>query len=136
MKPLNLSTLSWGLGLLLLASPNAMAQPLGQTPLAQPLQVSGSVNPTRSSSCGLLPDSPTQLLQVNQEFVSLDITVTGSGGLTLLIQGPNGFSECHRASGSSGTIHAPGLLSQGSYAFYVGNSSPVLTSYSLTIGQN
>ncbi len=137
MKSLNLSTLSWGLGLvLLLATPNTMAQPLGQTPLAQPLQVSGSVNPTQTSNCGLLPESPTQFLQVNQEFVSLDITVTGSGGLTLLIEGPNGFSECHRASGSSGTIHAPGLLSQGRYAFYVGNTSPVPTSYSLTIGEN
>lgn len=137
MKFLPLSTLGWGLGLaMVLAGTSAVAQPLGQTPLAQPLQISGSVNPTQPSNCGLLPDSPTQFLQVNQEFVSLDIRVTGSSGLTLLIQGPNGFSECHRASGASGSINAPGLLNQGRYAFYVGNTNPVPTSYSLTIGQN
>jgi hypothetical protein len=137
MKCFQLSTLSWGLGLAtVLAGTSAMAQPLGQTPLSQPLQISGTVNPTQTSNCGLLPDSPTQFLQVNQEFVSLDISVTGSSGITLLIQGPNGFSECHRASGSSGTINAPGLLSQGRYAFYVGNTSPVPTSYSFTISQN
>ncbi|MFM7221414.1 MAG: hypothetical protein ACKO21_14630 [Nodosilinea sp.] len=137
MRLFQLSTLGWGLSLaVVLAGNSAVAQPLGQTPLAQPLQVSGSVNPTQTSNCGLLPDSPTQFLQVNQDFVSLDISVTGSSGLTLLIQGPNGFSECHRASGASGAINAPGLLSQGRYAFYVGNTNPVPTSYSLTIGQN
>ncbi|MBD2113679.1 MULTISPECIES: hypothetical protein [Cyanophyceae] len=112
----------------------ASAQSVAQTPLSQPIQTSGSVNPSRPSSCGVLGDGAVQVLQVNQDFAAVDIAVNGTSGLTLLIQGSNGFSECH--TGGGGTINAPGLLNQGTYSFFIGNSSPTSTSYSLTIREN
>lgn len=112
----------------------ASAQPTAQTPLSQPVQTSGSVTPSRSSSCGVLGDSAVQVLQVTQDFAAVDIAVNGTSGLTLLIQGSNGFSECH--TGGNGTINAPGLLNQGTYSFFVGNSSQTPTNYNLTIREN
>jgi hypothetical protein len=44
----------------------ASAQPVGQTPLASPIQQTGSVTPSVSSSCGgLISDRPIQILQVS-----------------------------------------------------------------------
>lgn len=112
----------------------ASAQPVAQTPLTQPVQASGSVNPSRPSNCGVLGDGAVQILQVNQDFAAVDIAVSGTSGLTLLIQGNNGFSECH--TGGGGDINAPGLLNQGTYSFFIGNSSQTPTSYNLTIREN
>ncbi|MGB3137733.1 MAG: hypothetical protein WBB18_13095 [Nodosilinea sp.] len=112
----------------------ASAQSVAQTPLSQPVQASGSVNPSRVSSCGVVGNSAVQVLQVNQDFAAVDIDVNGTGGLTLLIQGDNGFSECH--TGGSGAISAPGLLNRGTYSFFVGNGSQIPTSYTLTIREN
>ncbi len=112
----------------------ASAQPVAQTPLSQPVQTSGSVNPSRPSSCGVLGDGAVQVLQVNQDFAAVDIAVSGTSGLTLSIQGNNGFSECH--TGGGGAINAPGLLNRGTYSFFIGNSSQTPTSYNLTIREN
>ncbi len=134
MQNLTFSTVA---ATLMLASGAAYAQPVAQTPLAQPAQASGSVNPSRPSACGFLADGAVQVLQVNEDFASVDIAVSGSSGLTLFIEGPNGFTECHTTSGATGTLNAPGLLNQGSYSFYIGNaSSSVPTNYTLTISQN
>lgn len=119
---------------LALSNGAALAQPVAQTPLSQPLQNSGSVNPSRPSNCGVLGDNAVQILQVSQDFAAVDIAVSGTSGLTLLIQGSNGFSECH--TGGGGSIHAPGLLNQGSYSFFIGNGSQIPTSYNLTIREN
>ncbi len=112
----------------------ASAQPVAQTPLSQPVQTSGSVNPSRPSICGVLGDGAVQVLQVNQDFAAVDIAVSGTSGLTLFIQGNNGFSECH--TGGGGAINAPGLLNRGTYSFFIGNSSQTSTSYNLTIREN
>ncbi|MGF1517213.1 MAG: hypothetical protein ACFCVB_05330 [Nodosilinea sp.] len=112
----------------------ASAQPVAQTPLSEPVQASGSVDPSRPSNCGVLGDSAVQVLQVNQDFAAVDIAVSGTSGLTLMIQGNNGFSECH--TGGGGTINAPGLLNRGTYSFFVGNGSQTPTSYNLTIREN
>jgi hypothetical protein len=114
----------------------AIAQPIAQTPLTQAIQTSGSINPSRPSNCGFLADGAAQVLQVNEDFASVNIAVSGSSGLTLFIEGPNGFTECHATSGSTGTVNAPGLMNQGRYSFYVGNANPVPTSYTLTLSQN
>ncbi|HZG39832.1 MAG TPA: hypothetical protein VEZ50_14230 [Nodosilinea sp.] len=112
----------------------ASAQPIAQTPLSQTVQASGSVNPSRPSNCGALGEGVVQVLQVNQDFAAVDIAVSGTSGLTLLIQGNNGFSECH--TGGGGSISAPGLLNRGTYSFFIGNSSQTPTSYNLTIREN
>jgi hypothetical protein len=120
--------------LLALGTGVALAQPVAQTPLGQPVQTSGTVTPSRPSGCGTLGDGAVQVLQVNQDFAAVDIAVSGTSGLTLLIQGNNGFSECHTSGG--GSIHAPGLLNRGTYSFFVGNSSTTPTSYTLSISEN
>lgn len=112
----------------------ASAQPTAQTPLSQPVQVSGSVSPSRPSNCGVLGNSAVQILQVTQDFAAVEISVNGSSGLTLLIQGDNGFSECH--TGGGGAINAPGLIDRGTYSFFIGNGSQTPTSYNLTIREN
>jgi hypothetical protein len=113
-----------------------MAQAVAQTPLAQPLQTSGSAVPNQPSACGYLTAEATQVLQVQEDFVAVNITTSGSTGLTLFITGPNGFSECHTTSDAAGTINAPGLLNQGRYSFYIGNANPGATTYQLTISQD
>jgi hypothetical protein len=113
----------------------ASAQPTAQTPLTEPVQVSGSVNPSVSSSCGLRGAAAVQTLQVNQDFAAVEVAINnGTSGLTLLIEGNNGFSECHTSS--NGNISAPGLLNRGTYSFYVGNNTPTPTSFNLTIREN
>lgn len=120
---------------LVLGTGVASAQPAAQTPLSSPVQVSGSIQPSRASDCGLLSSSPVQTLQVNQDFAAVNVAINnGTEGLTLLIQGNNGFSECHTSSG--GTISAPGLLNRGNYSFFIGNSNQTATSYNLTISEN
>jgi hypothetical protein len=114
-----------------------LAQTPPQTPLAQPLVSRGSVTPDNSSSCGFLAGTPTQVLEVAQDFASLNITASGDSGLTLWIESANGFTECHTTNAASGnTINAPGLLNQGTYSFYIGNANSVPTAYTLTIEQN
>ncbi|TVP67005.1 MAG: hypothetical protein EA342_10105 [Leptolyngbya sp. LCM1.Bin17] len=114
----------------------ALAQPVAQTPLDQPVQTSGSVTPTQASSCGFLANDPTQILQVTQDFASVHVNATGDSGLTLLIEGPGGFSECHTTSDNNGAIRAPGLLNQGSYSFFIGNANQTTTNYTLTISED
>jgi hypothetical protein len=134
LKSVTLSALT---ATLALASGVGLAQSTSQTPLSEPLDVSGSVTPTRQSSCGFLPDTPVQNLQVSQEFASVEITARGDSGMTLYIEGDNGFTECHRTNAASGnTISAPGLLNRGNYSFYIGNTSQGTTNYTLTIEQN
>ncbi len=126
--PVAVLTLALGAGV-------ASAQSVAQTPLSGPVQVSGSVEPSRSSDCGFLSNSPVQTLQVSQDFAAVDIAINnGTGGLTLFIQGDNGFSECHTSGG--GTINAPGLLNRGTYSFFIGNASQTPTSYTLVITEN
>lgn len=132
-SPLKLFVLPAALSLAL-GTGVASAQPVAQTPLSQSIETSGSVNPSRPSNCGVLGDSAVQVLQVNQDFAAVDLAVSGTSGLTLWIQGSNGFSECH--TGGGGSINAPGLLNQGTYSFFIGNSSPTPTSYTLTIREN
>lgn len=135
MKTL-LPTVTLSALMLALAGGTALGQPVAQTPLSEPVQTSGSLTPTQRSSCGFVADSATQVLQVNQDFASVNIAATGDRGLTLMIQGPNGFSECHTTSGNNGSISAPGLLNRGDYSFFVGNTSQTATSYTLTISEN
>lgn len=114
----------------------AQAQGSRQTPLADPIQLSGLAGGNQASSCGFLPAAPNQVLQVTEEFASFDIQVQGEGPLTLYIEGSNGFSECITTDRfSNGQIQAPGLLNQGIYNIYVGSQGQTQPSYTLLIQQ-
>ncbi|MBD0336535.1 MAG: hypothetical protein ICV62_13685 [Cyanobacteria bacterium Co-bin13] len=107
------------------------------TPLSGTVQVNGVSGGSQSSACGNLPAAPSQTLQVTEAFASLDIALQGEGKVTLLIQGPGGFSECRTTDRfSDGRITSPGLLNQGLYNIYVGNETAAQTPYTLTISQN
>jgi hypothetical protein len=122
---------------LVLSAGAALGQATIQTPLTASVQQSGTVNPSRSTSCGFLPNGPTQTLQVNEEFASMDMSISGDSGITFYIEGSNGFKECFTTDNLSGsTINAPGLLNRGTYSLFVGNSNQVTTNYTLTIQQN
>jgi hypothetical protein len=106
------------------------------TPIADAVQSSGLSGGNRASACGNLSASPNQTLQVTEAFASVNISLQGEGQLTLLIEGPGGFSECRTTAGSEGQINAPGLLNQGVYSIYVGNEANAQTPYTLSIRQN
>ncbi len=103
-------------------SPVATSQ-MTQTPIQpNPLIVSGLSGGVRPTSCGFIPDNPTQVVRVTKPMANLNFQVTGSGEPTLFISGPNGQSFCIPAdSGSGGRIEVPGLWEQGNYSLFVGN---------------
>jgi hypothetical protein len=114
----------------------AQAEPLQQTPLNTPIEISGLTGGQENSSCGYLPSTPDQTLRVTEPFASFDIQVAGEGDMTLLIEGPDGFRECLTTDRfSNGQISAPGLLNQGVYKLYVGSQEPRQASYTLSIKQ-
>ncbi|MEO0535359.1 MAG: hypothetical protein AAF215_15990 [Cyanobacteria bacterium P01_A01_bin.123] len=125
---------------LLVSAGQALSQPTVSTPLSSPVTVEGLSGGSNATSCGYVSGTANQVIQVNQDFASLDIEVTAVDGngnpvssLTLMIDGP-GFSECLQTD--SGSIQAPGLLDRGAYNIYVGDSSGSQYNYTLTISQN
>ncbi|HEY9762272.1 MAG TPA: hypothetical protein V6D07_07075 [Trichocoleus sp.] len=123
------STVLWGA--------SAQAQTVVSTPLAAAVQTNGLSGGPQSSACGYIPTAPSQTVQVTESFASLDVNLQGQGSLTLLIQGPNGFSECRTMDQfNAGQISAPGVLDQGTYTLYVGNEGTAQTPYTLSISQN
>lgn len=142
MKQLRPLMLLAAAGAVVMSGTGAHGQSMERTPLSQPIQQGDSVTVNRRSNCGFLSEQPVQVLQVTEAFVSLDITVNGSSNnspndISLLIRGSNGFVECLRSDPyNPGTIQAPGLLNQGRYAFFIGNSQPGPTTYSLSISQD
>ncbi|PSN12744.1 hypothetical protein C7271_23235 [filamentous cyanobacterium CCP5] len=114
----------------------AYGQSVRQTPLAEPIQLSGLAGGSQSSSCGFLPASPDQVLQVTEAFASFDIRVEGETDFTLYIEGDGGFSECLTTDRfSQGQLQAPGLLNQGTYRIYVGSPSAAQSPFNLFIQQ-
>jgi hypothetical protein len=114
----------------------AQSQIMAQTPFTQNLSVSGVTGGSQASSCGYIASSPSQTIQVTEAFTSLDITVQSTGDYTLLITGPNGFSECVMAHDfDGGVIQSPGLLNQGTYNIYVGDRSGAQNPFTLLITQ-
>ena len=108
-----------------------------RTPLQSPIQVSGVSGGSRSSSCGFISNTPSQVLQVTEPFAPLDIQVSSTGDFTLFISGPDGFNECVMANNyDQGVINAPGLLNQGTYSIFVGDRNGQSNPYQLSIQQN
>jgi hypothetical protein len=106
-------------------------------PLSSPITRSGSVTVgpggAQGSSCGLVPDQPSEVIRVTEPFASLQFTVDSDRAATLWITG-NGQSQCLFAdSFSNGLIELPGVWDQGTYSIFVGNRNPGTYRYQLTI---
>jgi hypothetical protein len=131
-SPLLLSSL---VALLSLGSA-AQAQSIARTPLASPLELTGRTGGAQSSACGNINPSAGQRVSVTESFASLTFEVQSQGDYTLLITGPDGFSECvfaHNYDG--GVIQSPGLLNRGEYQVYVGDRRGESHPYTLSISQ-
>ena len=114
----------------------AQAQSTTRTPLAAPVQLTGTSGGREASVCGNIDTAAGQVVQVTEAFASLNFKVQSTGDYTLLIKGPDGFSECvfaHNYDG--GVIQSPGLLNQGSYRIYVGDRRGESHPYTLLITQ-
>ncbi len=114
----------------------ASAQSIARTPLAAPIELTGRTGGNQNSTCGNINPSAGQTVSVTEMFASLSFEVESQGDYTLLITGPNGFSECvfaHNYDG--GVIQAPGLLNQGEYRVFVGDRKGESHPYTLSISQ-
>ena len=114
----------------------AQAQSATRTPLAAPVELTGVSGGREASACGNINTAAGHVVQVTEAFASLNFKVQSTGDYTLLIKGPDGFSECvfaHNYDG--GVIQSPGLLNQGSYQLYVGDRRGESHPYTLSITQ-
>jgi hypothetical protein len=115
----------------------AQAQSTVRTPLAAPVQLTGTTGGSQAdATCGNIDPAAGQIVQVTEAFASLNFEVQSAGDYTLLITGPNGFQECvfaHNYDG--GVIKSPGLLNQGDYRVYVGDRRGESHPYTLSITQ-
>ena len=129
------SLMAMAIAAVLGTSAAAQAQQM-QTPLASPVEITGRSGGSQSSSCGNINPNAGQRVNVSEDFASLSFEVESRGNYTLLIQGPDGFSECvfaHNYDG--GTLRAPGLLNRGEYQIFVGDRNGESHPYTLSISQ-
>jgi hypothetical protein len=130
----NWSIIPTAIALTLAISASAYSQPV-QTPLRSPVVVNGNSGGNQASACGNIAASPSQVVVVNQP-TPLRFSVQGQGQITLLINGPNGRTQCVMADNfSNGTIQIPGVWPAGSYSVYVGDRSSGSHLYTLSITQ-
>ncbi|EDX87293.1 hypothetical protein S7335_5001 [Synechococcus sp. PCC 7335] len=112
------------------------AQTVSRTPLSSPIELSGQTGGPEQSACGNIDPRASQTIQVTEDFASLSFQVESEGDYTLLITGPDGFRECVFAHNyDDGSIHAPGLLTQGEYQVFVGDRRGERHPYTLSITQ-
>ncbi len=124
-----------GLAIALTSATVAFANPI-QTPLPNPISVTGQSGGTQSSSCGYIASTPNQVVRVTEAFTSLRFKVESGGQPTLMITNSAGRSQCVMAdSFSGGTIEIPGIWDQGPYSVFVGDRGGNSHTYTLTITQ-
>lgn len=106
------------------------------TPITSAVTMNGQSGGSQSSSCGNIPTSPHQQVQVNQDLTSLRFRVESPAlsSLTLLVRGPNGQVHCVMADEyADGKIEIPGLWDQGQYSVYVGEQGAGQHAFTLSI---
>ena len=85
----------------------AQAQSTIRTPLTAPIELTGTSGGREASACGNINTTAGQVVQVTEAFASLNFKVQSTGDYTLLIKGPDGFSECvfaHNYDGGGDSI--------------------------------
>jgi hypothetical protein len=113
----------------------AIANPV-QTPLNTAVVLNGNVSGGQSGQCGFVAGTPTQVVQVTEDFTALRFSVQGSGEPTLLVTGPGGRSQCVMADRfSAGTVAIPGVWERGTYSVFVGDRNQGSHPFTLSITQ-
>lgn len=126
-------TLSW---LFLLNQP-AIAEILqiGSKLETDPLVVSGTSGGNVSSNCGNIPETPHQVLQLNNSLPYLRLTVESTDKPTLLIDGPGGKFCVLPDTYAGSKPEISGFWQKGTYNLYIGQLIPVGPNYTLSISQ-
>ncbi|NEQ24328.1 MAG: hypothetical protein F6K28_35445 [Microcoleus sp. SIO2G3] len=134
LRQLNWFALPTAIALALGLSGTAIANPV-QTPLRAPVVVSGNASGGQSGQCGFVSGTPTQVVQVTEDFTSLRFSVQGSGQPTLMVTG-GGRNQCVMADRfSQGAIAIPGVWERGTYSVFVGDRTQGSHPFTLSITQ-
>jgi hypothetical protein len=101
-----------------------------------PLVVSGRSGGEKSSDCGNIADTPSQIIQVTESVPYLRFRVQSEGEPTLLIEGPQGRRFCVLADTKSGeSPEIAGYWEAGKYSLYVGDRAQGHHPYTLSISR-
>jgi len=115
----------------------AQAKPLSLAPGFQPdpQVLTGTSGGTKSSDCGYVSATPSQVIQVTQPISYLRFAVQSAGQPTLLIDGPGGRFCSLADTYSQKPAQISGFWSPGTYAVYVGDRAQGQHTYQLSISQ-
>lgn len=103
---------------------------------SDPLVVKGRSGGEKSSDCGNISTTPSQVLQVTEPLPYLKLQVQSEGEPTLLIEGPGKRRFCVLADTAAGeTPEISGYWEAGKYSLYVGDRSQGQYPYTLSISQ-
>lgn len=99
-----------------------------------PLVVRGRSGGEKSTDCGNIAGSPSQIIQVKESVPYLRFSLQSEGEPTLLIEGPEGRRFCVIADTKSGeSPEIAGYWEAGRYSVYVGDRAQGQHPYTLSI---
>ena len=103
---------------------------------SDPLIITGKSGGSVNSNCGSIPNTPHQVLKLNQSLPYLRITVESEDTPTLLIDGPGGRFCVLSDTYSGDKPEISGFFKDGTYNLYVGQLiSGQSPTYTLSISQ-
>lgn len=132
MKPKTFWTILPTVTLLILSAASVAHSQTQTVQLAKPVQpvkVQGTSGGTTNSGCGNIAPSPNLIVDVNEETISMRVTVQSKGQPTLFIDGPQGTA----CIPGDNTIEVPGLWQKGRYAIFIGDRAGGHHDYTLMI---
>jgi hypothetical protein len=101
-----------------------------------PLVVKGRSGGEKSSDCGNISATPSQVLEVTEPLPYLKLQVQSEGEPTLLIEGPGKRRFCVLADTAAGEApEISGYWEAGKYSLYVGDRAQGQHPYTLSISQ-
>ncbi|MBD1861288.1 MULTISPECIES: hypothetical protein [Trichocoleus] len=116
---------------------SAQSKPLPVAPGFQPdpQVLTGTSGGAKSSDCGYVSNTPSQVIQVTQAVPYLRFAVQSEGQPTLLIDGPGGRFCSLADTYSQKPAQISGFWSPGTYSVYVGDRGQGQHAYRLSISQ-
>lgn len=101
-----------------------------------PLVVKGKSGGEKSSDCGNIAATPSQIIEVTEALPYLRFSVASEGQPTLLIEGPGKRHFCVLADTEAGeSPEISGYWEAGKYSLYIGDRASGQHPYTLSISQ-